>query len=254
MSLYLAPYTSSISNSATLQQVTAYADGIIQTRDNAIVAPHGYTNILGLFAFGTNLTRAQVQPPSIRRYGFYDTRPIQNAAVGAGASPGFMPLLTGVLNNTLTIEDSEEIPFYATQSSAGAQQAFGAALLCTEVPTPYKGRVLTVHASSAQTLVANVFTTCVLTFDTPLPVGTFHCVGARVESASGVLFRCIHQEGVWRPGGVCLSAVTAYEPDYQRRGGWGRWFDFTYLNPPAIEVMATAADTAESVWLDLVPA
>lgn len=251
--LYLTPFTSSISNAAALQQVTAFADGIVQTRDNAVVMPHGFNHLLGGFFFGTNLTRAQFQPPSIRRYGFYDVRPIQNVAVPAGAQPGFVAMFDPSVPNMLDLEDGEELPAYATQGSAGAQQAFAAALLTTEKPSPIQAKILTVRATSATTLVANTFTTCVLTFDTPLPQGKFHCVGMRVESATGVFFRAIHQEGVWRPGGICVSAVTAFEPAWQRRGGWGRWFDFDYLTPPGIEIMSTAADTAETFWLDVVP-
>lgn len=252
--LYLTPFTSSISNAAALQQITAVADGIVQTRDNAVVLPKiggvPYNHVVGAFFFGTNLTRAQFQPPSIRRYGFYDVRPIQNVAVGAGASPGFIALR----DLPLDLEDGEELPAFATQGSAGAQQAYAAALLASEKPTPILQKILTVRATSATTLSVNAFTTCTLTFDTPLPQGKFHCVGMRVESATGIFFRAIHQEGVWRPGGIVVSAVTAFEADTYRRGGLGRWFDFDYLTPPGIEVLASAADTAQTVWLDIIPA
>lgn len=247
--MHLAAYTSSISNSATPQQVTALADGIVPTRDNAVVVPPQMPLLIAAFSFGTNNTRAYFSPPSRRRIGNYEIRPVANAQAAGGAQTP----MVAIYQDAVKLDGNEELPLYETQSSAGAQQAYGAALFSDKSPVDYQHDIMSVHATGATTLVANGWTACPLTFDVGLPIGKFYVVGARVRSAGALLFRFVHQEYPFRPGGVAHQSDLALDIPYQRRGGLGVWFTFDYLTPPSIEVLSTSADTSEDFVLDIVP-
>lgn len=241
-------YDASIAQNSLLQ-IAAVTDQIAQIRDSAIIAPPRLNNITQILGFGTNLNRLQIQLPSTRRFGNYDLRPFANAFAAGGAQTPMLDLR----EDPFVCEEGEEIPVFAQQGSAGAQREY-CVLLLSDNPRPVdqKNRI-TVRATGTTTLVADTWTPVTLTFDTQLPRGKFKLVGARVESASGVAFRCINQQMSYRPGGFCNQSALALDYPGQRRGGLGVWFEFDYLTPPIVEMLATAGDTAETFFLDLIP-
>lgn len=250
---HVVAYDSSIANGTALLQLNAVNDQIAQIRDNAIVAPtvngKKLNQITQVLAFGANLTRAQIQLPSTRRFGNYEIRPLANAFAAGGAQTPMLDLRL----DPFVVEDGEEIPVFVVQSNAGAQREYVAMLLADNpAPVDPQSRI-TVRATATQTLTADAWTACTLAFDTTLPKGSFQMVGMRVESTSGIAFRCINQEGSYRPGGFVNQSALALDYPGQRRGGLGVWFTFDYLNIPQVEILATAGDTAETFFLDLVP-
>jgi hypothetical protein len=249
---HLGLYTSSIANTAADQQVAAYADGIVPTRDNAIVVPALMPNLLWAAAFGTNLTVAKLKPPSLRVFGDYSVRPIGNAAASAGAVIPYLGL-TGSFPDgpPLRLEAQEELPFYAQQSSAGNQQAFAAVLFSDGDYKSVHGRYFTVRATGTTTVTANVPTVCSLTMDTGLPAGRYRLVGARAKSATGLYFRFVSIYSQFRPGGAAAQGELEFELSGQRNGGWGVWFEFDHLSIPSVEMLCTAGDSAQIVFMDL---
>lgn len=241
-------FDSSIAQNSLLQ-INAVTDQIAQIRDNAIIAPPKLNQIAQIIAFGTNLNRAQIQLPSTRRFGNYEIRPFANAFAAGGAQTPMLDLRL----DPFIVEEGEEIPVFAQQGSAGAQREYIAMLLADNpAPVDVRNRI-TVRATGTTTLVPDAWTPVTLIFDTQLPRGKFLLVGMRAESASGIAFRAINQQMSFRPGGFVNQSALALDYPGQRRGGLGVWFEFDYLTPPIIEMIATAGDTAETFFLDLIP-
>jgi len=250
--MHMVGYFGSIANGSAFVQLDALTDSVAQIRDSAIVAPTGKFNldrvIAGIF-YSANLTRAQLQLPSLRKYGNYEFRPVANAFAAGGA----MTPNADLYNVPLIVEPGEELPLYVIHSNAAAQDVYAALLLADEVPKPDYRERISVHATSSTTLTANAWTSCSLAFDTQLPKGSFALVGMRAKSAGGVAFRVQSQTTPFYPGGFCQQSDLALDYPHQRDGGWGVWCEFDYLTPPAIWMLSTSADTSEDFILDLVP-
>jgi hypothetical protein len=250
--LQLSAYFSSIANTAADQQITAIADGLIYTRDNAIVVPPDMPRVLAANFFGTNMTTAKFKPASYRRFGDYWVLPIATAIGGAGAVTPYLDL-TGLdySGQPLILQPQEELPAYAQQTSAGAQNAYAFVLFGHEAVKPLKGRFFTVHATGTTTLVANAWTAAPITLDTGLPAGRYRLVGSRVRSPGCLAFRWIIIQQHNRPGGFGFQGDTSFEAYGQRNGGWGPWGEFDNLTIPTPELWSTSADTSQQVWMDL---
>lgn len=252
MPLQLSAYFSSIANTAADQQIVAVPDGLIYTRDNAIVVPPDMPKALMIGFFGTNMTKAVLKPASYRRFGDYWIFPYATAIGGAGAQTPYLDV-TGLdySGQPLILQPQEELPAYAQQSSAGAQNAYAFVLFGSDSVHPLKGKFFTVHATGTNTLVANAWSPVAITLDTGLPAGRYRLVGARVKTAGCLAFRVIIIQQHNRPGGLGMQGDTSFEAYGQRNGGWGEWGQFDNLTIPTIEVWSTSADTSQNVWLDL---
>lgn len=240
-------FDSSISNSATAQQVSALADLYQQPINNNIVVKRN--RLFMAWAFGTNLTRAYLRSPSLLRQLLPEVRPFLNAVPG---SAGFWSLLDFSLD-PLTLDVNEQLSAYATQGAGGNQREYIFGLFIDAPPVAVSGKLVTpMRATATTTLVADTWTACPLTFDQNLGAGTWAVVGARCESAGALAFRMIFPQGVSRPGGPAYQNAVANDIDAMRFGGWGEWGRFTQNDVLQVEVLSTSADTAETVTLDLV--
>lgn len=251
--MHLAAYYSAMVQESTSQQVTAVSDIICSVRDNAIIVPtqpKQLNYLLSTFGLCLDITRASLQPPSMRGIGYFDIRPLLTA-VPTLDSPW---IVHDFQDNPLVLVAGEELPFYLTMTDAGTPNGYGGVLLADALPTPHKGKYFTVHLSSSTTVTANAWSACTLTFDNGLPAGKYSVIGARAESATNIMFRFIYPGGVNRPGGFGHQLASTPDIPSQRAGRRGEWFSFDYLTPPQVEMFCTSADTSQQVWLDLAAA
>jgi hypothetical protein len=252
MALQLSAYFGSIANTAADQQIPAIADGLIYTRDNAIVVPPDMNQVLAAFFFGTNLTTAKFKPASYRRFGDYWVLPYSQAIAGAGGQQPYLDLSGHDESGMpLVLSPQEELPAYAQQSSAGAQNAYAFVLFGNAPVTKRRGKFFTVRATGTTTLVANAWTAVAITLDTGLPTGRYSLVGARCKSAGCLAFRFIIIQQHNRPGGFGFQGDQVFESLGQRNGGWGEWGQFDHLTIPTVEFWSTSADTSETIWMDV---
>lgn len=245
---HTAVFFSSIANGSVLLQVTNVGDPILATSGKGFIIPPNLSKLAMCAGVGTNLTRFQLTSGSIRKMYPWDF-----SDVNVGTAIENPARYHDFTLNPYQLDNYEELDAFALQSNAGAQNEFVAVWLCDGPMTPVMGKVQTVHATAATTLVANAWTACTLTLDNGLDGGTYAIVGAHAFSASGLFFRFVPRGGpALRPGGFMYQARDGYPPRGQRYGGWGQWMQFQNLQPPQLEVFATAADTAEECYLDLV--
>lgn len=248
MAFTLVAYDETV-DSAVLQAITPVPSAIDRVSGDAVLAPRGLNKIGAIYVFGPNITRARVVAPSLGSFGAYEVAPVDLAA-----NPPTLPNIINLFANPYELVSTEFVTVEASEDAVGASR-MTALLWYTDgqIDKP-TGEIVTVRATGATALVAGAWSSVALAFATNLPAGRFACVGARVQTTTGVAFRFVPSEsgGKARPGGVCSSALNENIDGLFRRGTLGTWFEFDNDTPPTVEVLATAADAAETVWLDLI--
>jgi hypothetical protein len=224
-----------------------------------------------IFGVGANLATVRMQTSSMSIFPYPNFAP--NNRGSAFESP---PRHWDLGKNPFPVKPTEEFDIFATQNSGGAQTEYVAVQFCdgpdqpiaTQINPPAlrdapttPGRYLTAHATSGTTLAAGGWTDIQPAFDSALYAGFYALVGIRVFSATGLFFRIKPAMGFkWWPGGICVQTYDQLDPPGQRfypgwaqlYSNWGPWVSFYQNIPPRVSIFATAADTAEEFWYDLI--
>lgn len=245
---HLVAYDSSIANGTVFLQVNAVAPDPFSNPQNNNYVIGDLQYIIGAGMFGLNAQRAQLRSPTLVQVFNHDVYPVRLSALAANILPNWIDLS----QDPLKLKNSEQLSVFAIQSSAGAQREYIGVLLADGPPKPLNQQTFTVRLTGTTTLVADAWTSCVMTFEQNLQVGQYTVVGARCKTATGVFFRLGTQGYPWRPGGLVGSDDAFPDVPIFRYGGLGAWFSFRNTQTVVLDVLATAADTAETLELDVV--
>lgn len=265
-------FSSSIVQGAnTFAQVTYFTpDNILPKLVNGVQVSPDLPFLGCVVGMGANLVHVRAQANSMLPFPYPALSP--NNRGGAAESP---VRFWDFMQRPLPLKPTEELDIFATQNSAGGQTQYvlvtfsDGTIVAPPVPinppgikdnpaTP--GRLFTAHWTATATLSAGNWTQVQPAFDQPLYAGFYALMGARAFSATGLFFRMFPAMGPkWRPGGTCVQAYDSLDPVNQRfwnpytstYNGWGVWLSFFQNVPPQVEFFATAADTAEEGWFDL---
>lgn len=235
-----------------LTPVAALEDPHVRVEGDNVIVPE-LTALIGAFATGVSITRAQLRSPSMRRMFNHEVMPI-NRNPEEPKSP--LTLAMWPASPIILVKD-EALSADVAEDSGGADTEDVFAWLADGAVAPVAGEIFSLQVSSAVTLVPNAWTNGALTFDQQLPVGSYQIVGASFQSANLIAFRFVFAGFLWRPGGVARDTnagglVTFADPPGQRRGGWGVWGQFAHNTPPTVDFMSAGADTSEVGVLDLI--
>jgi hypothetical protein len=266
-------FSSSIASGAnTFAQVTYFTpDNILPKLVSGMQVSPDLPYLMMVAGVATNLVHVRAQANSMLPFPYPALSP--NNRGSAFESP---PRVWDYSAHPIKLKPTEEFDIFATQNSGGAQTVYVLAqfsdarrdALPVQINPPsmidnpaVPGRFFSVHWTASTTLSAGAWTQVQPAFDQSLPAGTYALVGARCFSATGLFFRMFPSMGPkWRPGGICVQAYDQMDPANQRYFssynqqpmGWGTWMTFFQNVPPQVEFFATAADTAEEGWFDLV--
>lgn len=253
MSFHLAVWNES-QDSATLVNVAALVDQAIRTSGDDVTVPDGVDQLIGAYAMGVNIVRAQLQSPSLRSLLNYEIEPVDIGAEPASPYPIHL-----FPDSPIQLRADENLQAFASENAAGAARCTIGAWLATGPIRPVSGDIHTTQWSSATTLAANVWTQVPLTIAEALPAGRYQVVGARFEAAGAVFGRLIFKGSAGqqsritlRPGAVARDAASDLENEMFRRGNLGVWGEFDHNTPPDAEFLSVSADTSETVILDLI--
>lgn len=271
--LHLELFSSSIASGAnTFAQVNyVNSDNILPAQVNGLQVSPDLPRVHSVFAVGAHLVHVRLQANSMLPFPYPNLSP--NNRGTAFESP---PRIYDFSKFPMPLKPTEEFDIFATQN-AGAGETEYIAVQFTDgkraelpvKPNPpavvdnplLAGRAAPVHWTAATTLTAGVWTKVQPLFDQALPAGYYALCGARCFSATGLFFRMFPAMGdKWRPGGAMVQAYDQMDPMGQRlfyeqrihEVHWGIWLTFYQNVPPQVEIYATAADTAEEGWFDLV--
>jgi len=242
-------YSESISQNV-LQPVAAVADPHVRVEGDKIYVPSFDTMILGVIAVGTNLQRARLVSPELRKVANIEVTPVQRGAVAPGSPPA-VQLFT---ENPVPLVENDILTTEAIHDAAAAQQQTIIVILADAAPTPVTGaNVRSVRCTTTVTLSAHEWVNAALTFDEDLPRGRYQVIGMRAYSANMIAARLVPVGEAHRPGCLGVTGLANLENPLFRCGKLGVWTEFDSLTPPSVDFLAAAADTNPEVILDVVP-
>jgi hypothetical protein len=252
-------FSSSIASGAnTFAQLTyVQADAILPKLVNGVQVAPGLPRLMFAAGVSANLCHIRTQAPSMLPFP-YPTLAPNNRGTGFESPPRVHDLRS----MNIVLAPTEEFDIFATQNAGAAQVPYVLVAFwdgnLAQRPT---GRYFSVHWTAAQTLTAGAWTQVTPLFDQGLPAGLYAMVGARTFSATALFFRMFPAMApLWRPGGIAVQAYDQLDEPNARGhdieslgpGWWGEWLRFYQNVPPSVEIFATAADTAEEGFFDLV--
>ena len=252
-------FSSSIASGATTFAQVNYVqtDAILPKLVNGVQVAPGLPRVMCVAGVSANLCTIRIQAPSML--------PFPYPALGGnnrGTAFESPARVHDLRERNITLAPTEEFDVFATQNAGSAQTPnilvgfWDGALAQRPV-----GRYFSVHWSASTTLTANAWTLVTPVFDQGLPAGFYAMIGARTFSATALFFRMFPaMTPLWRPGGTAVQAYDQLDPPNQRGhdiaalegGWWGEWLRFYQNVPPQVEIYATAADSAEEGFFDLV--
>jgi len=239
-------WSESQDTAGVLTNVAALPDQHVTVSGDNIRVP-ALNQLVGYYALGTTITLAQLASPQLRRQALLDIDPMD-----VSAEPGSPPAFGHRMGSPITLETDEDLSALVAEAAAGAERESVFVWLADGPLASVSGNIFTVRATSATTLTAYTWTNCALTFSQTLPRGRYQVVGASCIATGGVAFRLVFPGYSWRPGGIACDAVSDLPAAGQRNGGWGVWGEFESTSPPTVDVLSVSADTAETVYLDLI--
>lgn len=253
--LHLSGFYEDIDAAAALVNITAIPDPVLFTQGDDLRVPSLNRVVVIAAGIGSGSNGiARLTSPSLIRKANFDIRPI-NGNADADAVVSVPPNVMDLRQNPLTL-NVDEILRALIDSNTGAVAGQWVAALFSDGPVqPLGGQeIFTLRGTATTTLVAHAFTTLVTTWDSDLAVGRYQIVGLKAQSATSRMARIIFPGGggPWRPG--CLGSVADGDQTSPlfRYGALGLWGEFEATSMPDIEILASAGDTAEEIYLDLI--
>lgn len=256
--MHICGYSQSQDTAGNLTQVAPIADPVIAIQNNNIVVPDSVggsmqqpalNNIIGLYTQGATISRAQLQSPSLRAFIMHELTQLD-----LSATPTDPPRYIDRSLDPLRVQPNEQLSAFVAETAAGAERESVFIILADQAQQNVNGDIRTVRATSATTLVAFTWTSCVLTFDQSLPAGTYQLVGLRARSTGAIAARAVFVGGIYRPGCIAVPGIGGMGSQLFRHGNLGVWGTFRHNTPPQIEVFSASADTSEIFELDLLAA
>jgi len=271
--LHLELFSSSIATGANaFSQLTYFTpDNVLPKQVNGLQVSPILPYVMAVFPVGAHLAHTRIQSNSMLPFPYITLDPGNRGSTFESPARYF-----DFSYAPLPLKPTEEFDVYATQNSGSAETEYVAVLFCDMKPGPLPvainpaslitspatpGRFFTVHWTASTTLTAGAWTVVQPSFDQALYAGYYALIGARAFSATCLFFRLFPAYGpLWRPGGAGVQAYDQLDPHFQRGlspltgllSPWGVWLNFYQNVPPQVEFFATAADTAEEGWFDLV--
>jgi hypothetical protein len=234
-------------NTAVLANIAAAEDQHITEQGDDVVVPEWADKIMAVMAMGLTIVGAQVATPSLRRNVVLDISNLVGAVV-----PGADPNILWCDNAPIQLQANEEMNALIDQALGGAEDESVCVWLTDGDLAPVTGDIFTMKLTGTTTIVIDVWNQVVLTKSQSLPAGRYQCVGARFEGATCMFGRLIFPGQQHRPGAPGHASGNTKGDDRWRRGRLGVWGEFEHNQIPKAEFFCTTADTAQTVYLDLI--
>lgn len=218
------------------------------TIQNGHFLPQRAMSILFAAAMGTLLTRCRISTPTLNVITSPYIRDISPAL-----NVGNPQIFANYSQDPLAVNPLEEVAIFQVDSAVTSES--NAAVLGWNIQTMPQpaGNVYTIRGTAVGTLVAGVWTNVgTITWQNQLPTGLYAVVGAIFQSATAIAGRLILENTAYRPGGLGIITITNRTDPLFRMGGLGVWGQFHNYAMPQVEMAASAGDTAEEIYLDLV--
>lgn len=239
-------------DSASLVEIDNIVDDVLTRASNErFLVPEEFNHLLWAAVLGPNVTRAKIESPSlgVRRM---STEIVPRRRGSTTFDLNKLEIF--VPPTPIKLIESEEIAVHASEDAAGASPVYGLVALgpATQTALP-AGDLRIIRATSATVLTPNKWTTITVTPELSLEPGTYELIGFLPVSATAIAARAIITGQHWRPGMPALAGSEAAVVDHQalniERLHFEPMGEFTHINPPQFQFLASAADTSQTVFL-----
>ena len=252
MAFTLAAFGEDIDAAGATVNITAVQDDHLFTSGDDVRVPT--LNQLaflsgGLGSGGDGLMR--VETPSLRGINRIVVAPLNHLA-DSDAEPSDPIAVLDLSKNPRQLDTDEIMQTVIDSDTSAAAFQWCIVGFSDGVASKPSGQVITVRATSTTTVTARAWTSCPLTFADRLEVGNYQVVGGRFVGATAVAGRLIFKPGTWRPGAIGMDSQVTLDYPIFRMGGLGVWGEFHSTTPPDAEFLCDAADSAQTVDLDLI--
>jgi len=239
-------------DSAVLVPAAALTDQHLTIDGDGIVVPDALTNIVALYAGGADITRAQLQSPSIRAFIDAEISPL-----AAALEPGDPLEVMDLRQAPLIVDADELLEMHFAEDGSGAKANVGLAWFADGPISPVAAaNFRTLRATSTTAAVAVTWTnTGALSFGETLPAGSYRIIGFRAVSATSVAARLVFPGNAWRPGSLGSDDEQGHgSHNLFRFGNFGDFGTFEHNRPPTVDVLCTGTDSSHVFLFDIVPA
>jgi len=243
----LVAWDESQDTAGALLAMEAVVDQSVTTNDDDVLVPGWALSLMAIMVSGADAVRAQMTAPSLRRASQLDVGQVDSEALPSG-----IPAMLKLFDFPRLLEEGEGLRALIAEDGAGASRHIIGAILGNGIDPVPDGEVETVRFAGTTTLTANAWSICPMTPDQQLRAGAYAIVGARFQSVSGVLGRLVIPGSAFRPGGWVYRDEDDEGHEEFRYGGLGVWGTFKNTFVPQLELLATAGDTAQAMYLDVI--
>jgi hypothetical protein len=247
----------------TLTAITALADAGHTVITNDVLVPPRANKIVAATGVITNasdtIAALQFQAPSLRAKTQLDV-PVVNDLQGT-ASTTFSQAIypqASYFVPPVPLIPGENLEAWVAGSGTTATSLNTVVAMLTDgdfsLPSPLP-QIEHVRVTATQTATAHAWTLAAMTsanMTQTLRAGLYAILGMKAFSATNIATRFIFQDRAERPG--CFGVTDTGHPgsSYFRDGALGVWGVFSHVNLPNIELLCNAADSAETMYWDLV--
>jgi hypothetical protein len=238
-------FAGSVAQNAVLAQIPRITDTYIQNVSDGYQSQNSL-KVFGAYVRSDAASAIRLESPSLRvpsfpRFAQYD----------GAANPPNLPPFNDYGDSGPVIPALD--PFNVTVSRAGAGAFVSHSLLFmgNSRPSPIVGECRTILCTSAVTTSATAWTPATMTLSDSLPYGRYRIVGAMGFGTGLLAGRFVFPDRQNRPGFLAQQAVDEYGWDYFRYGKLGAWGEFNSTAFPVMEFLNYAANSAQTVQIDI---
>lgn len=249
MAFHLAAFKATVAAAASYADLSLANDQhFTMSASGKAIMPYS-ARLKAMYALGATLSAGRLYAPSLRDIVYPELHPIDLVAAVPDLpaiiipEPGFEPRVVA----------GEEVNFQTSNSAGGAtdaQAAFGWFESRPESAPP--GVVHTLRLSATITTSAYAWVSGTMTPSDTLPSGKYAVVGMHCFGTGMLAARLVPTEGGPRPG-VLAQATVGLDPwPWFRYGRMGKFLEFYNTSLPNLEVFNSGANSAQTVFLDIV--
>ncbi len=263
MGHWLGAFYESRAGTAALTNVAALADAILRASGDNITIPPSFNQLMAAYAAASIATAgvlngAQLQAPSMRKIGSGTYKSLSRYEVLAAAAvlEPTDPTPIEVFNPPVPLDSGEDLTAHESASTTNTAKSLLAFWLGDgNYVNPYPNIPIdTIKLTGTTTLTANAWSSVALTLDQNLASGRYAILGMRAIAAGAHLARIVSNVPGYinRPGCIAYDVEDDIENSMFRNGNMGVWTEFNSNAIPQVEFLSDSADTAETVYWDVV--
>lgn len=209
------------------------------------------TKLMAAYHQNAGATNARINTPTLRYIQLPSIQPVNVTAAPVTLSP-----ICWYGDQYLSLPKLDPIAFEASNGGAGGVRGIGAIWVRAGDNQFTPGNIITARLTGAITANTLTWTFGTMAFDQTLPYGRYQIVGMDIIGTNLVFGRLVFAGGAniqgMRPGVLARPSTLIYQWEYFRRGNAGLFGVFDSTAPPGLEIFSNGANTAQTVFLDLI--